>query len=94
MTVETMIAYRDKDFEGDVWCERAFLFKDRDAVEKFFVANNPQLIEIYAEGDGELSNFEVTKSNNQITYVSFHTEYAGKVRISEMNEGYLIDMPK
>lgn len=95
MTVETIIAYRDKDLEGDVWSERAFLFKDRDAVEKFFVANNPQLNEIYNEGGKEIEEFEVYKSpSGQISCVEFKTDYAGEVRIYEMQDGYIIEMPK
>jgi hypothetical protein len=92
--MEQCIAYRDKDLEGDVWSENSFFFKDDDSVNKFFTPDNPDLISIYTDGDGEeLNDFEIHNSNpaGRITSVTFNTKYAGDVRISEMNAGYLID---
>nr|WP_298658035.1 hypothetical protein [uncultured Flavobacterium sp.] len=92
--MEQLIAYRDRDFENDVWCEKAFLFKNRDDVRKFFRADNPDLINLYTdEDDRELKDFEIYDGNpaGHITRISFETEYAGKVVINEMSEGYVIE---
>ena len=87
-----LIAYRDIDLEGDVWSERVFMFKDRDAVDAFFTETNETLIQIYGEGVENLCDFEAVRSNSGfITSIEFTTEYAGKVKIREMQQGYLIN---
>jgi len=86
-----MIAYKDKDLEGDAWSERAFLFKNREDVKKFFIAGNPLLLDVYTDEDDRiLHDFEVNESSKTIVSVTFRTEYAGKVKIVEMAEGFLI----
>jgi len=90
--MEKYIAYRDKDLEGDVWCEKVFLFKTEEDVAKFFTADNPKLLEVYTDNDSrELSNFEVhTTDSGLIISVTFETKYAGNVRLAEMSAGYLV----
>ncbi len=92
-----LIAFRDKDSDGDVWSERAFLFHNEDDVKAFFVPDNPILLDIYCE-DGErvLNDFDLYDGNpaRRIAGCSFNTEYAGKVRISEMYGGYIINTQK
>ena len=87
-----MIAFRDRDIENDIWCERVFLFKNTDDVKSFFKADNSVLLDVYTEeGNRVLNDFEIHDGNPAgiITSVSFNTEYAGDVRLYEMNEGFV-----
>lgn len=87
-----MIAFRDRDMENDIWCERVFLFKNTDDVKAFFTADNSVLLDVYTEEDNRvLNDFEIHDANpaGNITSVSFNTEYAGDVRLYEMNEGFV-----
>ena len=86
-----MIAFRDKDIEGDTWCEQAFLFKDEEDVELFFTADNSVLLDVYTEiGKRVLKSFKVHKTLfDYISAVSFETEYAGEVTLYRMNDGYV-----
>lgn len=93
MVTNKYIAYRTKDLENDAWSEDAFLFKNNEDVSKFFVPDNPTLIEIFTDEDNrEIRNFEVNNGNpaGHITSITFETDYAGEVRIVMMSEGYLI----
>lgn len=95
--MEKLIAYRDKDADNDIWSERAFLFKTNEDVKDFFRKENPYLLSLYTdnfdEEDNELMDFEINDQNpaGLITSISFRTQYAGKVFIAEMSEGYLIN---
>ena len=87
-----MIAFRDRDIENDIWCERVFLFKNTDDVKAFFKADNSVLLDVYTEEDNRvLNDFEIHDDNPAgiITSVSFNTEYAGDVRLYEMSEGFV-----
>lgn len=87
-----MIAFREKDFEGDIWSENVFLFKNRDEADLFFTANNKILLDKYTEEDSRvLDNFKVTRldTSNHITHVAFHTKFAGRKDIYEMSAGYV-----
>ena len=87
-----MIAFRDRDIENDIWCERVFLFKTDDDVRAFFTADNSVLLDVYTEEDSRvLNDFEIYDGNpaGRITSVSFKTEYAGDVRLYKMNEGFV-----
>jgi hypothetical protein len=87
-----MIAFRDRDIENDIWCERVFMFKNTDEVKSFFTADNSVLLDVYTEEDNRvLNDFEIHDGNpaGNITSVSFNTEYAGDVRLYEMNEGFV-----
>lgn len=90
--VVKMIAFRDRDIENDIWCERVFLFKNTDDVKAFFKADNSVLLDVYTEEDNRvLNDFEIHDGNpaGNITSVSFSTEYAGDVRLYKMNEGFV-----
>ena len=87
-----MLAFRTKDIDGDVWCERVFLFKTQEEVRNFFREDNSILLDIFTEEDNRvLNNFEIHDGtlDGSITGVSFETEYAGEVRICEMNKGFV-----
>jgi hypothetical protein len=87
-----MIAFRDRDIENDIWCERVFLFKNTDDVKAFFTADNSVLLDVYTEEDNRvLNDFKIHDGNpaGNITSVSFNTKYAGDVRLYKMNEGFV-----
>lgn len=42
MKVEKFIAFQTVDREGDIWCNRAFLFKSHEDALAFF--SNPKLV--------------------------------------------------
>ena len=86
-----MIAFRDKDIEGDIWCEQVFLFKDEEAIELFFAADNPVLLNVYTEEDERvLKSFDVHRTDSDyISAVTFRTDYAGEVTLYRMNDGYV-----
>lgn len=87
------IAFREVDSEGDVWCENVFLFDTEEDVAAFFVADNPWLIEEYAEGK-KLKDFEVHHSCKNpslpITAITFRTKESGNIKLLEMAGGYIV----
>lgn len=93
MKVESMIAYRDRDIDGDIWSERVFVFKTPDDARSFFTPDNPHLINIYTEEDDRILNdFKIYDNNSitDITCVSFTTNYAGEVNLYKMNMGFFV----
>jgi len=90
-TVE-MSAFRDKDIENDIWCERVFLFHSSEDEKAFFIETNPVLLGVYTEPHNRvLNDFEVHANNPAeiITSVSFHTEYAGLINLHRMESGFV-----
>lgn len=87
-----MIAFRTIDWDGDIWSERAFLFKDEETVEAFFNPSNIKLITTFTEAPNrEVSDFKVHRPGGKIiNTVQFRTEYAGLVRLVRMYDGVLI----
>lgn len=87
-----MIAFRDRDIENDIWCERVFLFKSTDDIKAFFTVDNSVLLDVYTEEDNRvLCDFKIHDGNpaGNITSVFFNTEYSGEVRLYQMNEGFV-----
>jgi hypothetical protein len=96
--MEKLIAYQTVDREGDIWCNTALLFKDEEAVNKFF--SNPQLvidtlglevnededindcIKVYRYGHGV---------NERVASVEINLEYCGKKVIKQLSGGFLIE---
>ena len=89
-----LIAFRTIDFEGDIWCEKTFLFENEEAVRLYFRKDNPDLIRIFAqEPPGNIKNLKIHDDNRRkiVNAVEFYTKYAGEVKIARMSGGYVVD---
>lgn len=98
------ICYRTKDLEGDIWCEKAFLFECGQDVEKFFTKE--KIADLFFEGEIEgvksivfhkvsevkfLSIAEkVQPSNETPYYIEINGGGYNGIEIVEMNKGFFI----
>lgn len=92
--IEKYIAFREKDLEGDVWCEKVFLFKTQDGIRQFFNKMNKTFVELFTDEDNtDINDLEINSNNpaGKITSIHFNTEYSGGVHIYEMSGGYVVE---
>lgn len=98
----TLIAFRTVDVDGDIWCERCFVFNTESEVKEFFAPNNPKLIKVFTdrefadqeeEVDSNLYDFEIEQVGGMVTCIIFRTQYSGEVRIYRMAGGYIPSLP-
>ena len=90
-----LIAFQTVDVEGDIWCNKALIFKNKDAVRPFF--QNPKLVietlGFEVEEDEDVDNcIELLELDNGSMYGAIiRLEYCGECKILEMSGGYIIE---
>lgn len=103
MIVKEYIAFQTVDSEGDIWCNKAFLFESEEQAEVFFsnVENIMNTLELKLEEDedGVMETIEEVQSslemfgvesNNSFYGCKFTCNAAGTILIEEMSKGFVI----
>lgn len=88
------ICYRTKDLEGDIWCEKAFLFKNGEDVEKFFTKK--KVASLFYDGkENEVKSIVFHKTKEGMSKIPYYIEINGGgwsgIEIVEMSKGYIIN---
>ena len=86
------ICYRTKDLEGDIWCEKAFLFERGQDVEKFFTKE--KIADLFFDGEIEgvksIVFHKVLPTNETPYYIEINGGGYNGIEIVEMNKGFFI----
>jgi competence transcription factor ComK len=103
MIVQKYIAFQTVDKKGDIWCNKAFLFKTIEEAEIFFsnVENIMAALDYSLEEneDGIMETIDTIQSSLKMLRVSgsnkffgceFTCHYAGTTKILQMSKGVVI----
>lgn len=93
--MEKYTTFQTVDSEGDIWCNRAILFKNDSLIEEFF--SNPEKIvatlELEVNEDEDINEcIEVLRSRSGvINGAVIRLEYCGECKLLRMSGGYIIE---
>lgn len=100
MIIKEYVAFQTVDSEGDIWCNKAFLFKTNEEAESFFsdVSNIMNALgwELEEDEEGIMETIEEVQSSLKVfkDYVFEGCEFScnggGSTRILQMSTGFVI----